>query len=449
MPAIQIPKFDSPAVLPADAVNAPDAPMVDRPSVPQTPLTPQSPVSQEDFLASVRDVTARKQEKPVTPDAPKAPEPKHDTTPPIFKSQNDENGEEEDSEPVDEPADDFVDPLNTEPVQPKSTKAKNIKELKRHLNTAKAREAQLRKRNEELEAETQRLSAFQERMGEFETLQSRVQELEGYERIFDIYNNPEFNAKYVEGAETLVAQAKDIATQYGVKDVSVIDQAVKITNRKELNEFLKKQGLDEYGISDIRPYIFNLQHLEQERLQLEKSPEEARETLSKMHRESEERRLTEVSKTIHDRSVNAWNQIAGYYSRGENAVDVFKDKPGDPEHTERRTAVLKRASDEYVKLMGAFAGLGVKDMPVPVAHALAARFQLSEWTGEFIAENKALKQQVADLQAQLNDNTAYTRPNFNTSNRPKNGAEGDVPKGNIASHVFERAREQVNGKAPR
>lgn len=447
--SIQIPKFENAAQLPAEAVNAPDAPMSTPPSAPPVgSVPPQAPVSEASFLDAVRESNVKRQEAKIAPNqaTPLKEDPKQNTVPEVFKKAGEESV---DAEP-DAEGEEFNDPLDAEPVAEKPTKARNMKELKTHLKTARAREAQLRTRNEELEAEVTRLASYQEKIDEHEQLKERVAQLETYEQIFDIHNNPQFHEKYVTGAENVTAQAKGIAEQYGVKDTGVIDQAVKIRNRKDLNGFLKQAGLDEYGISDIRPYIFHLQSLEDERVQLEKSPEEAREVLSKMYRESEDRRIQTVSKTIHDRSTNAWNQMLGYYSRGENSVDAFKEKPGDPEHSERRTAVLKRANDEFVKVMGAFTGLGLRDLPAPVAHALAARFQLSEWTGEFIAENKSLRQQVADLTKQLNDSSSYTRPNFKGTSGGTNGATPEVPRGTgVAEHVFNKARDRVNNSSPR
>lgn len=445
MSVISIPKFDSPAQIPTEAITAPDAPMTDAPKPPNVAsIAPQPPVSDTAFLDSVKEANLKRQESKTVPLPEPKQDPKLDSVPNVFKKAGEEATPPPDD--VSDDADDFSDPLDA-PTSDKPTKAKNMKELKIHLKTARAREAQLRTRTEELEAEVTRLAAFQDKIDEHERLKERVSQLETYEQIFDIHNNPQFHEKYIEGAETVVGQAKAIAESYGVKDTAIIDHAVKIRNRKDLNDFLKKHVGDELGVQDIRPYIFHLQTLEDERVQLEKSPEEARETLSKMYRESEERRVTEVSKTIHDRSTNAWNQILGYYSRGENAVEAFKEKPGDPEHTTRRAAVLKRSNDEFTKVMGAFTGLGIRDLPAPIAHALAARFQLSEWTGEFIAENKSLKQQVADLTKQLDENSSYTRPSFNGVSRNGNGAAPELPKGSaISEHVFTRARDQVNSR---
>lgn len=455
--SIQIPKFTAPNAPPAPN-DAPDSPMIEKGAAgPQlASIQPQQSVSTESFLDSVKEVNTKRQEaaKPVDTslETKPIPEKKVDTTPNVFKKLDTAaKPEEKDKEVPDEgeEAVDFVDPLEAEPINTTPTKAKNIRELKTHLKTARAREAQLRTRNEELESEVTRLAGFQEKMEEHEALKERVAHLETYEKIFDIHSNPEFHEKYVEGAHNVALQAKQIAREYGVRDVGIIDQAVKIRNRKDLNEHLKRNGLDEYGISDIRPYIFHLQSLEDERVQLEKSPEQARETLSKMYRESEERRVADVTKTIQDKSVNAWNQISGHYSRGETAVDLFKDKPGDPEHSQRRTGVLRRANDEYMKAMGVLVGLGVKDMPTAVAHTLAARFQLSEGFGELAAENRSLREQNSELKKQLDSTTSYTRPSFSGVSRSQSNGDAPVAKANIAEHVFVKARDTLANRAAR
>lgn len=454
---IQIPKFDASVTLPPEAVQAPDAPMNDNPSSP--PVAPTAPDNSavNNFMDSVREANIKRSSTAKTSDqvTPTDKPAKPSNVPPVFAKQAESDdvpdvpSDSSTDDSSSEEGEDFVDPLAVASTE-KPNKAKSIKQLKSHLNTARAREAQLRTKAETLEKEVQRLSGFQERMEEHEKLKERVAQLETYEKIFDVHNNPEFQEKYVAGAESVSTQAGEIAKSYGVADPAFIAAAVRIRDRRELNKFLHTHLKDELGVQDVRPYVFHLQALEDERVQLEKSPEQAREILSKMYREGEDRRVAQVSKTIHERSGTAWNQILGYYSTGETAIDAFKDKPGDPEHTERRSTVFNRANQEYVKVMGAFAGLGLKDLPAPIAHTLAARFQLSEWAGEFNAENQSLKLQVAVLTKQLADKNSYSRPAFNGTNRTNNGAAEDAPKGaQVAEHVFNRARDQINSQNPR
>lgn len=437
---IQIPKFDAKATIAPEAVIAPDAPMMDQPKGPNVnSIVPVTPPSTGDFLAAVKETNEKRQVTTPVADKPVEEKPKSDTTPPVFKTES-ETPEEEMSD------EDFSDPLDADLV--KAPKLKSIKDLRNQLKVVRTRETQLRTRNEELEAENVRLAAFQEKMDELEQANERVKQLETYEQIFDIHNNPQFQEKYIQGAAAITNEAKGIAQQYKVNP-NIVDQALTITNRKDLNDFLKKSGLDEYGVPEIRQYVLHLQALNEERTQLEKSPVEARETLAVMYRENEGKRQKEVSKVLQERSANAWNQIIGYYSRGETAIEAFKDKPGDPEHTERRNTVFNRANGEFSKVMGSLVGLGLKDMPAPIAQTLAARFQLSEWTGEFIAENKVLKEKVKALEEQLKDNDSYSRPAFSSSSR--NGdTPADMPNGkDIASHVFNKAVATVNSRPPR
>lgn len=442
--AIQIPKVD--VSIPPDAILAPDAPMTDKP-VPVGSVIPPTAPTTEDFLSAVREVNEKKLENSPTghppSTVPKTEEkPKHDTTPDVFKTDNSTSDSEPDTtDDTDTSLDDeFADPLDNEPV--KAPKAKSIKDLRNQLKTVRGRETQLRTRVEELESENQRLAAFQEKIDEHETLKQRVEELETYEQIFDIHNNPQFNEKYVQGEENLTNEAKVLTSHYKVNP-QVIDHALTIdpSDRKALNDFLKKSGLDEYGVPEVRQYILRIQGLRAERSELEKSPQEAREILGRMYREGEVRRVETVTKAVKDRGTHAWNGVIGYYSRGENALDIFKDKPGDPEHTEVRNNVLTRANVEYNKVMGAFVGLGIKDIPVAVAQTLAARFQLSEAAGELNADNKILRQQVKDLQDQLDKEKKYTRPAFQGSRNGSNASgDSELPKGtDVASHVFNKA----------
>lgn len=438
-PSISIPKFNDTVTIDPQAIMAPDAPISENAQQPADP-----------FLNAVKDLNTNRHKisDQIVPNAPEVPpvvDPnKPDTTPPVFKTAEEKTKELQDADVDDDEA--FEDPMASDEA-PKPSKQDSIKALKKKVDYHKNTATQLKSRTEELQQEIDRLKEYEEQIAEVETLRTRVKELESYEKIFDIHNNPEFQERYVQGEDRLLTEAKGIAAQYQVAP-QVIDHALKLTNRKDLNDFLKKSGLDEYGVPEIRQYVLKVQELRTEREKMEKSPQEARELLATAFKENETRRVTELTNVLKERSNNAWNQITGYYARGENAVEMLKDKPGDPEHSERRSIVNGRAEKEFQKIVGSLVGLGVKDIPAPLAQALAARCQFSEWFGEAHAELKVANEKITTLEKKLAEHNKYSRPSFNGTGKAAS-EKAEINSKDVSSHVFMSAQNKLNSQPPR
>lgn len=444
-----------PPALNSEAIMAPDAPMIGADGSTNIPVEPSAPNSTHDFLSSVRELNESK-EKKRTPDSQASEdretgEAKPDITPQVFKDAGTTKPTEKESE--DDPElDGIVDPIGDVEVPKKKTKEDSFKDIKTQLSHSRNRETQLSTRVSELEAENNRLKGLETRGEELEQLQTRVKELEGYERVLDIYNNPEFQQKYVQRDAALLNDAKQIAAQYKVAP-EVIEQAVKIGNRAEMNEYLRKNGFkDDLGIQDVRPHILQLQQLRAERAQLEKNPEQAREELTRMYNQSEEQRLGTLQRTVEERGESMWNQAVGFYSRSEYSIEQFKEKPGDPDHTALRDATMIRGRQAFINVRNGLLQTGLRDMPREILRDIAMNYYAAAWTGTLAKENISLKDQVAELTQELRAQRSYERPGFTGPGSGGRGAEESTPKGSqaISEHVFMKSRDKVmNGSQQR
>lgn len=403
-----------------------------QPVIAPPPAATPDQSSASDFLAGVKAANEKRvgnDPKPVDPPADDADD-VEDEPEPIAAT--------DDAPPADDV--EFADPTD----QPKPNKKSNIRNLKLSLRSERTRATVAEQKAQELETQLQNYADVQERLERLAELEDRVQQLEPYEKMFDIYQNPEFQEKYVTGISSELTAAQQIATDYKVADAeAVIEQALSIENRKDRNDFLRQHGLDDLGIQEISPHIIKAQQLAVERDEVAKNPDEARSQLSMLAQQNQAARIEKAVQKVKHRSQEAWGQIAGMYSKGENAVDQLKERPGDPEHTQKRQHIIEKSSEEYGKVTGALARLGITDLPAGVAQTLSAHFLLGQTAAVIIQDNKKLQAEVADLRKQLKDTTSYTRPQLTPSGRGLPNGEAPKDTRDMAAAVFNGARQKV------
>lgn len=338
------------------------------------------------------------------------------------------------------------DDIKVNPLEGKSTKQKKSKEDNiKGLRTALSSE---REKREAIELDLKTAQEKLEQSGDVEQLRSeleardkRIEELQKYEGLLGLKQSKEFREKYIEGVDTLLKNAQDIAKDYGVGD-DILKQAIKTGNRKELNALLL-QHFDSVAIGEMYPIIKEMQGLLIEKREVEQNPVQAHEQLIKAAQDKEKAEQVTARKLVTASVQEGWVDVTNLYSAKEGGVEALQEIVGNDEHNQNRAKLLEESSAEFGQLMGTFVQNGLRKIPLDQSKAVAARFQLAAVAGQMIEENIALKERIAVLEKKQSKTASYRRP-MSAGSNSKQG--GDAPpkelKGKeIAAHVFQKATQ--------
>ena len=403
--------------------------------------TPPSGVDEtENFLGMVRSANAKKVDGDSTDETPdKKEDSKKPDSPSEPKPESDESDEDKKKD-----SENFVDPLTEDKERKskkKSTTAENMKNLRTALQSEKEKSSLVEKELNELKAKIEQTGGIDDLQREVQEREERIKQLEPYEQMLGLYQTPGFKEQYYDQVDGLVAQAKKIAGDYEVSE-DVIDQAVRITNRKELNQLLGSY-FDQYGVGEVRQAILEAQGIVSERQKLEKNPVQARNEIIEFMKNNQKKEHEAAQKALTSSMKDAWGSILTLYSQGDNAIELLREVPGNEEHNQLRSSMLSRSSEEFGKVVGVLASHGLKRMPEAVAKALAARFQLGEVAAHAINRNRGLEAKVTELQSELGRVNGYTRPSGRSGKVDKSAPTEPQTMDDIAAHTFSKARDSV------
>lgn len=401
------------------------------------PVQPESNGADDAFLNTVR---ARNQKKYVVePEDSSSNEPSQ----PDVESTSDEDdassSEADTSQAKSDSEDPIIDPLETQPKK-KKTKADNMKNLRNSLKESRTTIDDLTTQLETATGKVKDIPDIETLQKTLEEKDTRIEELKKFEDLLGLYQTDGFKEKYYDGVDNQISAAVDIAKDYEVSE-DIINQAVKITNRKELTAHLLNY-FDQVSINDVRPLIIEAQKLLKERDEVELKPAQTKEELISLMRNKTETTKAQASETVKNSMSSAWQDITTLYSANES-LKVLKKISGNEEHNKIRESLLTNSSEEFGKAMSALVDNGLKQIPSNLAKALAARFQLGEAAAHMAAENHSLLEELTQLKKELRTVNGYTRPLSNGNNVTSSGAPltTEPPKGNsqIASTVMENA----------
>jgi hypothetical protein len=334
-----------------------------------------------------------------------------------------------------------VNPLEGKATKPKKSKEDNIKGLRTALSSE-------REKREALELDLKTATDKLEQSGDVEQLRSeleakdkRIAELQKYEGLLGLKQSKEFREKYIDGVDSLLKQAQDIAKDYGVGD-DVLKQAIKTGNRKQLNELLL-QHFDTVAIGEMYPIIKDMQGLLIEKRQVEDNPAQAHEQLIKAAQDKDKAEKVTSRKLVTASVQEAWVDVTNLYSAKEGGVEALQEIVGNDEHNQNRAQLLEESSAEFGQLMGTFVQNGLRKIPLAQSKAVAARFQLAAVAGQMIEENIELRERVAALEKKQSKTTSYRRP-MSAGSNAKQGGEAppkEIKGKDISAHVFQKATQ--------
>jgi hypothetical protein len=325
----------------------------------------------------------------------------------------------------------------------RSTKEENFKNLRNALKASNFRVSELETELKAKEEELKKLDSVSELEAQLQEANSKLEKLQKYEDIIGLYGTEGFKEEYYDRVDTIKSDIMDIAKDYGVED-SVIDQAIQITNQRQLNEFLG-QYFDVYSVQDIRKNIKEIQNILEAREDAENNPVKTREYLLANFAKKKDAMDKQARENIKLASMSAWTEMSETYSNPTSGVDILQEKRGDKNHNDTREGILNTASQEFGKLMAMLTDNGLKSLPSNVARALASRFQLGEVAAYAIVQSEGLKKENDELKAELKKFTNYSRPLGNAGSSSaisgKNSQTSELKGKELTRYLFDKASQ--------
>lgn len=325
----------------------------------------------------------------------------------------------------------------------RSTKEENFKNLRNALKASNFRVSELETELKAKEEELKKLDSVSELEAQLQEATSKLEKLQKYEDIIGLYGTEGFKEEYYDKVDSIKSDIMDIANDYGVED-SIIDQAIKITNQKQLNEFLG-QYFDVYSVQDIRKNIKEIQSILEAREDAENNPVKTREYLLANFAKKKDAMDKQARENIKLASMSAWTEMNETYSNPTSGVDILQEKRGDKNHNDTRESILNTASQEFGKLMAMLTDNGLRSLPSNVARALASRFQLGEVAAYAIVQSEGLKKENDELKAELKKFTNYSRPLGNAGSSSaisgKNSQTSELKGKELTRYLFDKASQ--------
>lgn len=290
----------------------------------------------------------------------------------------------------------------------RSTKEENFRNIRNALKASRNRVSELETELAAKDEELKKLNEVDSLQAELEETKNKLATLQKYEDIIGLYGTEGFKEEYYDKVDKIKEGVLELAKDYGV-DNSVIDQAMTITNQRQLNEFLG-QYFDVYSVQDIRKSIKEMQDIIAKREEAEANPVKTREFLLSNFAKKKDAIEKQSKENIKLASLSAWQEISNTYSNPASGIDILQEKNGNKEHNDTRLGILNNSSKEFGKLVAILSENGLTSLPSNVARALASRFQLGETAAFAIVKSEQLQKENDELRAELKKFTNYQRP---------------------------------------
>lgn len=299
--------------------------------------------------------------------------------------------------------------LNENPLAgARSTKEENFRNLRNALKASNNRVSELETELAAREEELKKLDSVSELETQLAEANAKLEKLQKYEDIMGLYGTEGFKEEYYDKVDNIKKDIMSLANDYGVGE-DVINQAIQITNQRQLNEFLG-QYFDVYSVQDIRKSVKEIQGILNAREEAENNPVKTREYLLTNFAKKKDAMDKQSRENIKLASMSAWTEMSETYSNPASGVDILQEKKGNKEHNDTRLGILNNSSQEFGKLVAVLTDNGLRSLPSNVARALASRFQLGETAAYAIVQAESLKKENDELRAELKKFTNYSRP---------------------------------------
>lgn len=424
----------------------------EKPPAKEAPPAAPAPAPHKQRAKEIFD-RAQKKEKPADKKTPD-PKDKEDDLPIVdtlqFLTDNELNPTDDENPRTGEEDDDESPPVETPPADDgELDKENNIKNLRTAAKSARTENQTLKSRVAELEgklAEQPSVTALTTQLNE---AKQRVQQLEQYEVLFALQDNPEFKAKFIDGEKGLTGEMKTIAKDYGVEE-SIVDEFLTLTNRREIDEFLSENFDSEQARQDLKALKQKRDGLQRERKEFEKKPGES-------YAQFEARKAQKETELLGQRDAHytrikneGWGLAIAKNAELPNDQKIYElvEIPGKKDHNEKVVRpTLNGAKSMYEQ------GLAHIEKAIRTKSVLGPKF--TEWFSNLCLQATAsqmintsrlgLHRKYQEMVAEQNKQRSMERPGLSTGSRSTSSEGTKKPRDGkeVAANIFQSVIEET------
>lgn len=371
----------------------------------QANIKPKEPSNFEVPAIALAEATERRKSEPPNSDLPK---PTPEATPSAAPDVYDVNPKETKDVKEPEVPVSAVLPTESETASLGDDKEDNFKRLRNKLGETSTVLKEKDKEIEQLQNKVKRYENGEEFPDVIKQLQDENTKLSRYEKIVALKTSDEYEDKFIKPINETKERLADIAADYGIPG-AMMDKALNITNKRELNTFLSSH-FDDVGALEVKQLITNAQELQNQAKAAEAEPSKVLEELRLEHEEFKKQEFAKNINSIITSSKDAWVDSL-LRIRREGRIQELIPIEGDEEHNKMKVErVLRAAGTEYGKLVRMLAENGLKVLPKDVGHAIARMVHLAFASSMSIEAKEKAEQEAAELRDSSERTTRYGRP---------------------------------------
>lgn len=312
---------------------------------------------------------------------------------------------------------------------------KQLRIAKKELSkTLKEKETEL----EAIRAKVTKYESGEELPEAIKPLQQRVQELEKYEKLHSLKTSPAYKEAFIKPIEEINSKITAIAADYGIPK-NVMEQAVSIKNRAELNRFLSDH-FDDVGALEVKQLITRAQEIKTSAQRAEEEPVRVLQEIELQYKNMQEQRRAHNNSVLAATSKDAWTEAHSEIQKEGKALELIFD-PANQEHNKQFVEpIVTKAATEYAKIVKLLAQNGLETMPKDLAKAISKMVLLAHSSAVAMETRAAAEREAAELRQNTTRRTNYLRPNTIGSGAPNNSRGEQKPPANpqeAASRVLE------------
>lgn len=255
--------------------------------------------------------------------------------------------------------------------------------------------------------------------------EQRILELEHYEKLHNLKMSKEYQEVYIKPLTATQEKLQQIAADYNIPE-EVINQALEINNRADLNKFLSEH-FDDLGALEVRQLVLQAKEIKTKAKEAESAPAKALQDLHVEHQRVMEVKTKQRRNKIAETSKQTWvNSLLNI--KAENAVPELIARADDPEYNEEVVMPrLTAASVEYGKIITRLAEAGLEDLDPDLGYALARMAQLAHVSAAAIATREAAIKYATDIENNTKRTRSYNRPPIGSASGVSGGGASEAP----------------------